>query len=76
MQVKVCGLSTAEQVETCIEYGANFCGFILNYKKSHRFVNYQTVDQLTKINKKNTAYVGVFVNPTIDELKAFSNLNI
>ena len=76
MQVKVCGLSTAEQVETCIEYGANFCGFILNYKKSHRFVNYQTVDQLTKINKKNTAYVGVFVNPTIDELKAFSNLNL
>jgi phosphoribosylanthranilate isomerase len=76
MQVKVCGLSTAEQVETCIEYGANFCGFILNYKKSHRFVNYQTVDQLTKINKKNTAYVGVFVNPTIDELIAFSNLNL
>ena len=32
----------AEQVETCIEYGANFCGFILNYKKSHRFINYQT----------------------------------
>ena len=41
MQAKVCGLSTTEQVETCIEYGANFCGFILNYKKSHRFINYK-----------------------------------
>ena len=76
MQAKVCGLSTTKQVETCVEYEANFCGFILNYKKSHRFVNYQTVDQLTKINKKNTAYVGVLVNPTVDELKMFSNLNL
>ena len=76
MQVKVCGLKTAEQVETCIEYGADFCGFILNYKKSHRFINYQTIKQLTKINKKNTAYVGVFVNPTMNELKMFSNVNL
>ena len=76
MQVKVCGLSTAEQVETCIEYSANFCGFILNYKKSHRFINYQTVKKLTKINKKNTAYVGVLVSPTVEELKTFSNLDL
>ena len=76
MQVKVCGLSTTEQVETCIEYNANFCGFILNYKKSHRFINYQTVEKLTKINKKKTAYVGVLVSPTAEELKTFSNLNL
>jgi len=76
MQVKVCGLSSAEQVETCVEYGADFCGFILNYKKSHRFIDYKKADQLTKINKKNTTYVGVLVNPTISELKTFSNLNL
>jgi len=76
MQVKVCGLKTAEQVETCIEYGADFCGFILNFKKSHRFINYQTIKQLTKIKKKNTAYVGVFVNPTMNELKMFSSVNL
>jgi len=76
MQAKVCGLTTDEQVETCIEYGANFCGFILNYKKSHRFINYQIAKQLTKINKKNTAYVGVLVDPTIEEIKTFSNLNL
>ena len=64
MQAKVCGLSTSEQVKTCIEYGANFCGFILNYEKSHRFITFSDV-YLTKINKKNTAYVGVLVNPTV-----------
>jgi len=76
MQAKVCGLKTIEQVESCIKYGADFCGFILNYKKSHRFINYQTANQLTKINKRNTAFVGVLVNPTMNELKTFSNLKL
>ena len=76
MQSKVCGLTSAEQVNTSILYGANFCGFILNYKKSHRFIDYQTAEHLTKINKKNTSYVGVLVEPSIEELKVFSNLNL
>ena len=75
MQAKICGLTTAEQVEACVEHGANFCGFILNYKKSHRFINFQTAKQLIKVDKKNSAYVGVLVNPTIEELKTFSNLD-
>ena len=76
MQTKVCGLKTAEQVEYCVKHKASFCGFILNYKKSYRFINYQTADYLTKIDKKNTAYVGVLVNPTMDEIKTFSNLKL
>ena len=76
MQAKVCGLKSAEQVKTCISNGANFCGFILNYKKSHRFINYETAEQLTQINKKNTSYVGVLVNPSEEELKKFSDLNL
>ena len=77
MQIKVCGLTTTEQVETCIDYGTNFCGFILNYKKSHRFIDYKTAKQLTTIDKKNTvSYVGVLVDPTIEELKIFSSLNL
>jgi len=76
MQAKVCGLKTPEQVESCIKYGADFCGFILNYKKSHRYIDYNTAEYLTNINKKNTSYVGVLVNPTIDEIQKFSNLNL
>ena len=76
MQVKVCGLKTAEQVECCVKHKASFCGFILTYKKSYRFINYQTADYLTKIDRENTAYVGVLVNPTMDEIKTFSNLKL
>ena len=76
MQAKVCGLTTTEQVETCVSYGANFCGFILNYQKSHRFINYQVAKKLTEIKKYNTYYVGVLVNPSKEELVMFSNLNL
>ena len=76
MQAKICGLTNTEQVETCVSYGANFCGFVLNYKKSHRFINYQTAKKLTQIKKKNTFYVGVLVNPSEEELKIFSKLSL
>ena len=76
MKVKCCGLSTAEQVQTSINYGADFCGFILNYPKSHRFVNFDKAKELTNVEKKNTKYVGVLVEPKNEELEKFSELNI
>ena len=76
MKVKICGLSTAEQVKTSISYGANFCGFILNYPKSHRFIQFEKAKELTNIEKKNTKYVAVLIDPNDDELKKFSKLNI
>ena len=76
MKVKVCGLSTAKQVKTCVELGANYCGFILNYPKSHRYIQLEKAKELTNIKKKNTKYVGVLVNPKNKELEKFSKLNI
>ena len=74
MKVKICGLSTTEQVETSIDYGANYCGFILNYPKSHRFIDFEKAKKLTNIKKKKTKYVGVLVEPKDDELEKFSKL--
>ena len=76
MKVKICGLSTTEQVKTSIDYGANYCGFILNYPKSHRFIDFEKAKKLTNIKKKKTKYVGVLVEPKDDELEKFSKLNI
>jgi phosphoribosylanthranilate isomerase len=76
MQAKICGLTTAEHVQTCLNYGASFCGFILNYKKSHRFIDYKTAEILTNIPKQNTSYVGVFVDPTEEELEQYSKLKL
>ena len=52
MKVKICGLTAADQVKTCIDYGANYCGFILNYPKSHRYIQFSKARELTNIIKK------------------------
>ena len=76
MKVKICGLSTVEHLKTCITFGTNYCGFILNYPKSHRFIQLEKAKELTSIEKKDTKYVGVLVNPKNEELEKFSKLNL
>ena len=76
MKVKICGLSSAVDVKTCIDHGADYCGFILNYPKSHRFIQIDKAKELTNIEKKYTKYVGVLVSPKYQELEKFSKLNL
>ena len=75
MQAKICGLTTDNQVKVAVEYRADFCGFILNYPKSHRHIEYKIAKKLTKIKKENTKFVGVFVNPSLEEISRYSELN-
>ncbi len=75
MKLKVCGLSKPFEVEFCIKNDVNFCGFILNYPKSHRNISYEKAKELISINKKATKYVGVLVKPSFRELEKFSQLN-
>jgi len=76
MKLKVCGLSNSLEVETCVSLNVNYCGFILNYRKSHRYVSLDRARSLTNINRQNTKYVGVLVKPTNEELNQFSKLNL
>ena len=76
MKVKVCGLTNSNHLKTCIDLNADYCGFILNYPKSHRSIQIEKAKQLTSIEKKNTKYVGVLVEPKTQELEKFSKLNI
>ena len=75
MKLKVCGLSSPIEVETCVTLNVNYCGFILNYPKSHRNISINIAKNLTNIKKGNTKYVGVLVNPNDAELNLFSKLN-
>ena len=76
MKLKVCGLSNAIEVETCVSDKVDYCGFILNFPKSHRFVSFNRAKDLTKINKGNSQFVGVLVKPNEQELDKFSKLNL
>ena len=75
MKLKVCGLSKKIEVEACIDGNVNFCGFILNYPKSHRHISFDKAKILTKIEKRKSNFVGVLVKPNEKELDLFSKLN-
>ena len=76
MKLKVCGLSNPHEVKTCVSIDVEYCGFILNYPKSHRYVSLEKAKDLTNIDKKNTKYVGILVEPTEEEFNQFSKLNL
>ena len=76
MKLKVCGLSNPKEVDVCINNKVNFCGFILNYPKSHRHISFEKAKELSNIEKNKTQYVGVLVEPSLEELKKFSQLNL
>ena len=48
MKLKVCGLSNPIEVEICINNNVNFCGFIFNYPKSHRYISFEKAKKLFK----------------------------
>ena len=75
MELKVCGLAKTEEVQFCVDNDVNYCGFVLNYPKSHRFITLEKAQALTNIQKKNSSFVGVLVKPTNKELETFSKLN-
>ena len=56
MKVKVCGLTNADHLRACIDLHADYCGFILNYPKSHRYISYEKAKKLLGINKNNTQF--------------------
>ncbi len=76
MKLKVCGLTQEDHVRYCVKNRVEFCGFILNYKKSHRYISFNKAKKLTNVKKNETKFVGVLVKPTYNELKKFSNLNL
>ena len=76
MKLKICGLSNSQEINVCVDNGVDYCGFILNFPKSHRFISFDKANELTKIEKKNTKYVGVLVDPRDEELKKFASLNL
>ena len=76
MKLKVCGLTKEDHVRYCVQNKVEFCGFILNYKKSHRYISFNKAKKLTTVKKNKTKFVGVLVKPTYNELKKFSNLNL
>ena len=75
--VKICGVSDVETLEFIINHPnpPMFIGFITNYEKSKRFVDYEKLKKLLNVEKKKINFVSVMVNPNDEFLKKIGDLN-
>jgi phosphoribosylanthranilate isomerase len=68
MNIKVCGNTLPEQVNALDEMGITFAGFIF-YPKSPRYMAQKIIPEKMKQIRGKIIKVGVFVNPTYEEVK-------
>ena len=66
-KVKICGLSTPEAVQTAVEAGADYIGFV--FAPSKRQVTLEQARQLATGIPKEVQKVGVFVSPQKEEVE-------
>ena len=73
---KICGVKDTQTLKYIInhKYPPKMIGFICNWPNSKRYVSNDQLKELLKVNKKETSYVAVLVNPTNDMLEKIKNL--
>ena len=69
IKIKICGQNNPAIINHCLDLNISYQGLIF-YEKSPRFIDIDTlslINQYFKLHKDK--FVGVFVNPSIDEIK-------
>ena len=77
LKCKICGVSDVKILDFIVnhQFPPQFVGFIVNYPKSHRFVETEKLKKLLDINKKNSEFVAVLVKPDNIILEKIKDLN-
>ena len=75
--LKICGVSDPKTLNYILNHPnpPKFIGFITNYKKSKRYVEYENLKNLINIDKKQTNFVSVLVDPSDELLEKIKDLN-
>ena len=74
--IKICGVSDLKTLKYITEHPCppQFIGFITNYKKSKRYVEFEKLKELLNIDKNGISFVSVMVNPDEEILEKIKNL--
>ena len=75
--LKICGVSDPKTLNYILNHNQKptMIGFITNYEKSRRFVEYEKLKDLINVDKKNVSFVSVLVNPDVHLLDKIKDLN-
>ena len=74
--LKICGVSDPETLKYILNHihKPTMIGFITNYEKSKRFVDFEKLKDLINVDKKKVNFVSVLVNPDdviLEKIKNF-----
>ena len=77
MDAKICGIKDAKTLNYIINHNnpPRFVGFITNYPKSKRYIDYENLKKLINLDKKKTNFVSVLVDPNDEILEKIKDLN-
>ena len=77
MDAKICGIKDPKTLNYIINHNnpPKFIGFITNYPKSKRHLEYEDLKKLININKKKINFVSVLVSPNDKILEKIKDLN-
>ena len=77
MDAKICGIKDTKILNYIVNHKnpPKFIGFITNYLKSKRYVEYENLKKLISIDKKKINFVSVLVNPNDEVLEKIKDLN-
>ena len=75
--LKICGVSDPNTLNYILnhKHRPTMIGFITNYKKSKRFIEYEKLKNLINIEKKGVNFISVLVNPDDEILEKIKDLN-
>ena len=75
--LKICGISDPKTLNYILNhrYPPNYIGFITNYKKSNRYVEFQKLKELIKVDKKRLNFISVLVDPDDEILEKIKDFN-
>ena len=76
LECKICGVSDSKILNFIVnhKYSPQFIGFIVNYPKSKRYIEFDKLKELININKRNSQFVAVLVKPNEDILEKIKDL--
>ena len=75
--IKICGVSDPKTLDFILNHPhpPKFIGFITNYEKSKRFIEYKKLKKLISVERKQVNFTSVLVKPTDKILEKIKNLN-
>ncbi len=75
--IKICGVSDPKTLNYILKHPhpPDFIGFITNYEKSKRFVEYEKLKDLINVDKKKVNFTSVLVDPNDEILEKIKDIN-